>query len=146
LELLPSAQMTIYQPLLLVSVSETSLLAGRTAEATRHAEQAVRVSRERGDRGTRAHAFRLLGEIASHPIPPDVGMAEARYREAMALADELGMRPLVTHCHLGLGKLYRRTGKRQEAQEHLSLAATMYRDMGMTYWLEQAAVETAALS
>ena len=48
------------------------------------------------------------------------------------------MRPLVAHCHLGLGKLYRRTGKRQEAQEHLTTATTMYREMGMTYWLEKA--------
>ncbi len=146
LELLPSAQMTIYQPLLLVSVSETSLLAGRTDEATRHAEQAVRVSRERGDRGTQAHAFRLLGEIASHPIPPDVGMAEARYREAMALADDLGMRPLVAHCHLGLSKLYRRTGNRQEAQEPLTVATTMYRQMGMRFWFEQAEAELRELS
>jgi tetratricopeptide (TPR) repeat protein len=73
LEVLPSAQMTIYQPLLLVSVSETSLSAGRTDEATRHAEQAVRVSRERGDRGTQAHAFRLLGEIAPIPLHPTWG-------------------------------------------------------------------------
>jgi hypothetical protein len=55
----------------------------------------------------------------------------------MALADELGLRPLVAHCHLGLGKLYRRTGKREQAQEHLTSAAAMYREMGMAYWLEQ---------
>jgi len=40
------------------------------------------------------------------------------------------------YCHLGLGKLYRRTGK--QAQEHLTTATTMYREMGMTYWLEKA--------
>jgi hypothetical protein len=55
------------------------------------------------------------------------------------------MRPLVGHCHLGLGKLYRRTGKREEAQEHLTTATTMYREMDMRFWLEEAAVETAAL-
>jgi len=48
------------------------------------------------------------------------------------------MRPLIAHCHLGLGKLYRRTGKREHAQEHLTTATTIYREMGMTYWLEQA--------
>ncbi len=48
------------------------------------------------------------------------------------------MRPLVAHCHASLSKLYRRTGKRQEAQEHLATATTMYRKMGMTYWLEKA--------
>jgi hypothetical protein len=51
------------------------------------------------------------------------------------------MRPLVAHCHLGLGKLYRRTGNRGESQEHLNVAMAMYREMGMTYWLEQAEAE-----
>jgi hypothetical protein len=70
-----------------------------------------------------------------------VATAEVHYASAIGLASELGMRPLVAHCHLGLGKLYRRTGKRQEAQEHLTTATTMYREMGMTYWLEQAEAE-----
>ena len=55
------------------------------------------------------------------------------------------MRPLVAHCHLGLGKLYRLTGKREQADEHLTTAATMYRDMGMTYWLERAEAEMTEL-
>jgi hypothetical protein len=50
------------------------------------------------------------------------------------------MRPIVAHCHLGLGKLYAHTAKREQAQEHVATATTMYRDMGMTYWLEQAEV------
>ena len=56
------------------------------------------------------------------------------------------MRPLVAHCHLGLGKLYRRTGDRQEAQEHLAAATTMYREMDMRFWLEQAEVEMGGLA
>jgi hypothetical protein len=51
------------------------------------------------------------------------------------------MHLLVAHCHLGLGKLYRRTDKREQALEHLAIATTMYRDMGMTYWLEKAEAE-----
>jgi uncharacterized protein HemY len=74
--------------------------------------------------------------------PPDNG--EAHYRKALAL------RPATRHAprrplHLGLGKLYRRTGKREQAREHLATATTMYREMGMTYWLEKAAAETASL-
>jgi hypothetical protein len=57
------------------------------------------------------------------------------------LADDLGMRPLIAHCHLGLGKLHRRTGKREQAREHLGTAATMYREMGMNFWLEKADAE-----
>jgi hypothetical protein len=49
------------------------------------------------------------------------------------------------HCHFGLGKLYRRTGKREQAREHLTTATTMYREMGMTYWLEQAGPELREL-
>ena len=62
----------------------------------------------------------------------------AHYREALALATELGMRPLVAHCHLGLGKLYRQTGDGAKAQEHLGTAATMYREMDMVFWLDKA--------
>ena len=80
------------------------------------------------------------------PSAGGIGDAEGYYREALALATELGMRPLVAHCHLGLGKLYRRTGQREQAQEHLTTATTMYREMGMTYWVEQAEAELKVLS
>jgi hypothetical protein len=48
------------------------------------------------------------------------------------------LRSLVAPCHLGLGKLSHRTGKREQAQEHLATATTMYHEMGMSYWLEKA--------
>jgi hypothetical protein len=83
----------------------------------------------------------MAGAIASYREPTDAEDGEKHYTEAMALATELGMRPLVAHCHLGLGKLYRRMGKRQYAQEHLATATTMYREMGMRFWLEQAEAE-----
>ena len=70
--------------------------------------------------------------------------ADGSYREARALAGELGMRALVAHCHLGLGKLYGRTGKHEEAREHLTTATTMYREMDMRFWLEEAEKELAA--
>jgi tetratricopeptide (TPR) repeat protein len=117
------------------------LLDGRLADATRIAQGGLAAAQERGERGVEARVLRLLGDIAAHPDRVEFDAAEAHYRRALALADELGMRPLVAHCHLGLGKLYRRTGERAEAQEHLTNAATMYREMGMTYWLEKAEAE-----
>jgi hypothetical protein len=83
----------------------------------------------------------VLGEIAATASPLDADGAEAHYRQAMALARQLGMRPLIAHCHLGLGKLYHRTDKREQTREHLTIATTMYREMGMTYWLEKAEAE-----
>jgi hypothetical protein len=94
-----------------------------------------------GHHGFAAHARHLLGDVATHPDRFDAQGGEAHYRQAMALAEPRGMRPLVAHCHLGLGKLYRRTEDGAKAEEHLATAATMYREMGMTFWLEKADAE-----
>jgi class 3 adenylate cyclase/tetratricopeptide (TPR) repeat protein len=93
--------------------------------------------------GFAAHARHLLGDIATHPDRFDAESGEAHYREALALAEPRGMRPLIAHCHLGLGKLYRRTGDDAKASEHLSTTRAMYREMDMGFWLEKA---EAALS
>jgi hypothetical protein len=117
------------------------LLDGRLADATRIAQEGLAAARQRGQRGVEGHVLRLLGDIAAHPDRFDAEAAEAQYREALALAGELGMRPLVAHCHLGLGTLYRRTGDDAKAEEHLTTATTMYREMDMGFWLEKADAE-----
>ena len=89
------------------------------------------------ERGNEVYALRLLGDIATHRDPPEVEEAEASYRQAMTLASELGMRPLLAHCHLGLGSLYAKTGQRQQARAELSAAIELYRAMEMTFWLPQ---------
>jgi hypothetical protein len=69
---------------------------------------------------------------------PATEEAERYYREALALAERLDMRPLAAHCHFGLGRLHRGDGDAVTAQGHLTTAATVYREMGMTFWLEKA--------
>ena len=64
--------------------------------------------------------------------------AAGHYRQALVLAEELGMRPLQAHCHLGLGTLYAATGQREQARAELSTAIALYRAMEMTFWLPQA--------
>jgi hypothetical protein len=103
------------------------------------------LARQRGERGHEAWALRLLGEVASHPDHLDIETAEVHYGAAMALASELGMLPLLAYCHLGLGRLYKRTAKRDKVQEHLTVATTMFRQMGMRFWLEKAEVEMKEL-
>jgi predicted ATPase len=117
-------------------LGRAALVLGRRDDARRLADGALESSPRQP--GFAAHAMHLLGEVVTHPNRFDAESGEAHYRKALALAEPRGMRPLVAHCHLGLGKLYRRTGKRQQAQEHVATATTMYRDMGMTHWLEQA--------
>jgi class 3 adenylate cyclase/tetratricopeptide (TPR) repeat protein len=114
-------------------LSEAYLLAGRMDDATELAGRALELTRAHTERGFEAWTLRLLGEIHSHRDPPEVENAKDSYRQGLALATKLGMRPLVAHCHLGLGKLYRRTGKREQAREHLATAATMYREMDMRF-------------
>jgi tetratricopeptide (TPR) repeat protein len=128
-----------------VYLAEAYQLARRSEEARGIAAEALRLVRERDLRGIEAYALRLLAELAGRADPPETKAAEARYGEALTLATELGMRPLVAHCHLGLGKLYRRTSQREPAQEHLTTATTMYREMGMAFWLEKAEVAWGAL-
>jgi tetratricopeptide (TPR) repeat protein len=120
-------------------LGESYLLAGRMDDAARVGRQALELSRTRKERGYEARALRLLGDTAARRDPPDAETAEVHYRQALTLGEELSMRPLVAHCHLGLGKLHRQTGERAKADEHLATATAMYREMGMNFWLEQAA-------
>jgi tetratricopeptide (TPR) repeat protein len=140
-----SMRLFAFYSLIMVYLSEACLLADRLGDAAAAAGRAFTFAREHDERGHEAYALRLLGEIASHTDPPAVETAEDHYHQAIARADNLGMRPLVAHCHLGLGRLYRRTDKREQAQEHFTTATTMYRDMGMTYWLEKAEAEVREL-
>jgi len=117
------------------SLGRACLLLGRLDEARRLGDRAVESSLRQP--GFAAHALHLLGDIAIHPDRFDAERGETHYRQALALAEPRGMRPLVAHCHLGLGKLYRRTGKHEQAHEHLTTATAMYREMDMRFWLEQ---------
>jgi len=119
-------------------LSEAYLLAGRTEDALECAQRALGLSRDHKQRGYQAYALRLLGDVAMRCEPPDLDQAAGHYRQALALAEELAMRPLQAHCHLGLGTLYAKTGEREQARAALSAAIDLYHAMDMTFWLPQA--------
>jgi len=119
-------------------LSETYLRAGRVQAAQDLAVRALSHARERKERGHEGWTLRLLGEIATQPSSPDVEQAEAYYRQALTLAEELSMRPLVAQCYLGLGTLYQKIGHAARAQADLTTAAELYRAMEMGFWLAQA--------
>jgi tetratricopeptide (TPR) repeat protein len=118
-------------------LSEVCRLAGRGEEAWQHARQALALARQQKARGEEALALHQLGVVHAHAASPDVVQAKAYYRQALALAEELGMRPLQAHCHRGLGMLYTKTGQQEQALAELSAAVEMYRTMEMTFWLPQ---------
>jgi tetratricopeptide (TPR) repeat protein len=121
----------------LCSLGEAQLLAGHLEEAQALTQRALALTREHQERGNQAYALRLLGDIAAGRELPEVEQAEAYYRQALTLAETLGMRPLQAHCHRGLGTLYAMIGPWEQARTALFTAIRMYRTMDMTFWLPQ---------
>jgi tetratricopeptide (TPR) repeat protein len=126
------------QTLCSLPLGEAQLLAGRLEEAQALAEHTMALARAHQQRGTQAYGLCLLGEIAARRDPPEREPAEDGYRQALILAEALGMRPLQAHCHRGLGTLYAMTGQREQARAALVTAIGLYRALEMTFWLPQA--------
>ena len=138
LEQLMSMERVDFQARCHLSLGEAHMLAGHLEEAHALTDRALAHAREHQERGNQAYALHLLGEIAAHREPPESESAEAHYHQALALAEELGMRPLQAHCHRSLGMLYAKIGWREQARAALSAAVALYRAMDMTFWLPQA--------
>jgi class 3 adenylate cyclase/tetratricopeptide (TPR) repeat protein len=124
---------------------EAALRDDRRQDAVGLARRAYELSCEQKERGHQAWALRLLGEIHAQGDAPEVEQAEHHYQQAHALADGLGMRPLLAHCHLGLGTLYLNMSRRDQASAELSAAIDLYRAMEMTFWLSRAEAELVKL-
>jgi tetratricopeptide (TPR) repeat protein len=116
------------------ALGRACLLLGHLDNASRLAARALESSSSQP--GFMAHALHLFGDIATHPERSDPQTGKAYYRKALAIAEPRGMRPLIAHCHRGLGKLYRCIGQRQSSQKHIATATIMYADMGMQFWSE----------
>jgi len=118
------------------SLGQACLQLGSIENAHRFAERAIEAAAVRPVHAPQS--LLLLADIASHPDRFDPENGETCYRKAMAAAETQGQRPVLAHCHFGLGRLYSQLGERREAGKHFTIATTMYRDMGMTYWLREA--------
>jgi tetratricopeptide (TPR) repeat protein len=125
----------------MTALGEGLLLIGRADDAESVAGQALNLARKQGERGNEAHALRVLGEIAARSTPPALAEAEAAFRRGLALADELEMRPVAAHCHLGLARLWRGSGRLADAESHLDQALALFRAMGARALVEQAQSE-----
>jgi class 3 adenylate cyclase/tetratricopeptide (TPR) repeat protein len=129
------------QSLRLVRLAEAYVRAGRPVSAFPLAAQALDLALEHRERGHEAHALRLLASIEVEREAPALDRAEENYRKALALAEQLGMRPLEGHCHRGLSRLHCRTGNAEAAAAEVAAARDLYRAMDMTFWLQEAEEE-----
>ena len=131
--------------MILVRLGEAYLRGARIADAERCGRQALLLSRKHGEHGHEAHALRLLAELGlSDPSPNDE--TEANFIRALRTAEELDLRPLAAHCHIGLWKCYLQVGQQASAESHFNMALTLFREVGMQLWLEQARSELASPS
>jgi hypothetical protein len=126
-----------YHAHVLIELCEALLLVSRVGDAGTLASHLLDLSRTHTGGGYQAHAYRFLGEVTRHREPPDVEQATAHYRQSLVLAEELGMRPLLAHCHLGLGTLFATTGRAEQARVELDTAMTLSRAIDVTLWLPQ---------
>jgi hypothetical protein len=144
LEIAESRRIMYWHTFQLILLAEGSAFAGDVTRSAQTATRAADLARTRGEPGFEAWSHCLLGDAASgERLEPE--SAERNYRAALNLADPLRLRPLVARCHFGLGRIFRRTGSLSRAGEHLAAAAPMFREMEMTYWLEQAEAEMARM-
>jgi tetratricopeptide (TPR) repeat protein len=132
--------------LLLAAQSQAHLAAERATTALELARQALDRAREFKERGNEAWALRILSAALAAVQPPQLEPAAEHGAQALALADELGMRPLVARCHLGLGQIRRHRGERAAAAESLNRAVHLFRELQMRRWLGEAEAEFGALS
>jgi len=105
-------------------LGEAYLCEGRLEEAREHAEESVSLARQHRERGHEAWGLYVLGRVSALHDPPAVETAAGHFRSALALAVELGMLPLVAHCHMHLGRLLGNT-------DHVATATRMYEEMNM---------------
>ena len=136
--------MTLNYSLFVAWLAELHVYSHRIENARREATRALDLTRKYKEEGNQAWALRLLGEV--HVRAAETATeAERYYREALSLAESRHMRPLIAHCHLGLGRLYRRSDRISEGKVELSRAVDMYSDMDMQFYLKQAEAELQAI-
>jgi tetratricopeptide (TPR) repeat protein len=123
-------------PLRLVRLAEAHLVLGRPESASLLAVKAIDLAQEQRERGHEAYALKLLGDVWAMRDDADPDRAVEHYRKALALAVQLGMRPLQGHCHLGLCRLFSGRGD-GDAGAALAAARDLFRELQMTFWFRQ---------
>jgi len=121
--------------------AEGLLAAGEPARAGEAARHALDLAIAHKERGHQAWAWRLLGEVASREGGASLAQAEEHYRQALGIAEELKMQPLVAHVRMGWGRACRLLGDRLRSEEHLVAAFTLFREMDVPFWVKKCGEE-----
>jgi tetratricopeptide (TPR) repeat protein len=128
-----SAEPEITKSFAVTALSEATLLSGDLGKALTIATQAVQRTRMYGERSAEAYACWLLATI-HNTRAADLEPAANMFQAATVIATELGLQPLLAHCHLGFGDLYERRGSSPEASAHRDRGQRLLRELGMKAW------------
>jgi class 3 adenylate cyclase/tetratricopeptide (TPR) repeat protein len=135
-----------YLALWTAHLAEGLLAAGQIEQAGRVVQRALELALAHRERGHQAQVLKLRGDVIAAVRPADLVEAAEAYGQALALAGELGMRPVLAEAHLALGRLYRETGRDVEAAEPLAESFLLSRNLGMQAWLASATDEVTAIA
>jgi class 3 adenylate cyclase/tetratricopeptide (TPR) repeat protein len=122
-------------------LAEAYGLAGRIDDAERAARRSLERTRTNHQRWLEGGALRVLGDILMCRARPELTEAEACYRGAVEIAGALGMRPWRGRSLLSLGRFQRHAGQLRAAETQLAAAAAIFRELGMSFWLDAAEAE-----
>ena len=125
----------------LAALGEAQLGSRQPRRAIEAAHEALEHFERLGARGYQAWALRLLG--AARAEADDTADAEKSYENALALAQKLGMRPLIGQCLLEMGTLQHRSGRSEAARSNIALAIEMFRSMEAPVWLARSELAAA---
>jgi tetratricopeptide (TPR) repeat protein len=137
-------KMMFAQSLRMGWLAHAYLQAGRLPEARELSQKSLELARQYGERGHEVWIQGIIGDVAAQH-PPDAAEAEHAYGTAIELGAALGMRPRVALGHLGLGRLYRRMGRKEDARRHLAEAVAFLKPARMPLWLQEAEAESSRL-
>ena len=119
----------------LAALAEVYHLKGQTQKALQSIKTAIEFFKKKGERGFEAWALYHMAKIQSQGNCENLIQAIHSYRKVEAQAVELRMRPLLAHCHNGLGHLFLKINKTSESHSELLTALDLYKSMGMERWI-----------
>ncbi|MCG6536505.1 MAG: hypothetical protein L7F78_17820, partial [Syntrophales bacterium LBB04] len=110
---------------------------GNLEEAKIQADQALQWSFASNEKHFHGISKICLGRVLAKADPEQIEAAVGHIRQGISLLEELGILPWSGLGYLWLGEVYAEAGRKEEARKNLKKAETMFREMGMDYWLDR---------
>jgi class 3 adenylate cyclase/tetratricopeptide (TPR) repeat protein len=96
-----------------------------------HARNVLELARKHKYRAIEVDALRLLGDVYQNGPAPAQDEAERHYVQAREMCLELGLRPELARCEIGLGQTLVQSGRQAEAERLFDSASQLCRSMGL---------------